>query len=54
METPDDEEDLRKIRREESGGRPIGSNDFLLKIEKELKMRLQRGIPGRPKIGTRK
>ena len=54
LEMPDDEEDMHKIRKEESGGRPIGSNDFVLKIEKKLKRVLQRGVPGRPKVGTGK
>ncbi|MCK5540879.1 MAG: transposase [Deltaproteobacteria bacterium] len=44
----DSEEDLAKIRKEESGGRPIGSKSFIENLEKELSRSFNRKPVGRP------
>jgi len=44
----DSEDDLAMIRKEESGGRPIGSELFIKKLEKKLNRSFNRKIAGRP------
>ena len=44
----DSEDDLTRIRKEESGGRPIGSESFIEKLEKELNRSFNRKAAGRP------
>ena len=49
LQNKDDDNDLFKIRREESGGRPIGTETFIKSIETKLKRSFNRGYPGRPR-----
>ena len=44
----DAEDDLSRIRKEESGGRPIGSEAFIKDLEISLNRSFDRGTPGRP------
>lgn len=44
----DNEDDLVIIRKEESGGRPIGSESFIEKLEKKLNRSFNRKTAGRP------
>ncbi|MCD6430383.1 MAG: hypothetical protein J7L57_04085, partial [Deltaproteobacteria bacterium] len=44
----DSEDDLAMIRKEESGGRPIGSESFIKKLEKKLNRSFNRKTAGRP------
>ena len=48
LHNSDSAEDLAKIRKEESGGRPIGNESFIEKLEKKLNRSLNRKTAGRP------
>ncbi len=48
----DGAEDSAAIRAATYGGRPLGSPDFVARLEKHLNRPLQRGTPGRPKKAT--
>jgi len=49
LDNKDADDDLSRIRKEESGGRPIGSESFIKDLEKKLNRSLDRGTPGRPR-----
>ena len=46
----DEDDDLTRIRKEESGGRPIGTESFIKTLENKLGRKLNRGHPGRPSV----
>jgi len=46
---PDADEVLCRVRRESAVGRPLGTGEFLRKLERKLNRNLVRGRPGRPK-----
>ena len=43
----DEEDDLSRIRKEETGGRPIGTKSFIKDLETQLNRSFNRGTPGR-------
>lgn len=49
LDENDDKDDLLRIRREESGGRPIGTESFIKGLECKLKRSFERGLVGRPR-----
>ena len=49
LATPANESELEKIRSHQSTGRPVGSDDFILRLEKLTGRRLRRMAPGRKK-----
>ena len=49
LHNKDEDDDLSRIRREESGGRPIGTESFIKGLENKLKRSFDRGMPGRPR-----
>ena len=49
LHNKDEDDDLSRIRREESGGRPIGTESFIKGLESKLKKSFDRGMPGRPR-----
>lgn len=49
LRRPEDEEDLNRIRAHTQTGRPLGSNNFLSRLENRLKRRLRPLPVGRPK-----
>jgi putative transposase len=46
---PDDDDILCRLRRETHSGRPLGAEEFVVKLERKLKRKLTRQPPGRPK-----
>ena len=48
LQNKDDDDDLTAIRREEAGGRPVGSDSFIKELENKLNRTFDRGLPGRP------
>ena len=50
LHNKDDEENLNTIRKEEAGGRPIGSEGFIKTLENKLKRSFDRKSMGRPVI----
>jgi len=45
---PDDEQDLHRLRKESSVGRPLGDEEFIIGLERKLGRMLRRRPPGRP------
>ena len=50
LHNKDEEEDLNTIRKEEAGGRPIGSEGFIKTLENKLKRSFDIKLMGRPVI----
>ena len=53
LHNEDEDDDLSRIRREESGGRPIGTESFIKGLESKLKRSFDRGMPGRPRKNSK-
>ena len=49
LSEPDDDEDLHRFRKEARVGRPLGSKEFIVGLEKRLGRMLRRRTPGRPR-----
>ena len=54
IDTPDDTEEVSAIRKKTMTGRPLGSESFINKLEKQFGERLHALPVGRPKKGARK
>jgi putative transposase len=50
LDNRDEEDDLARIRKEESRGRPIGTESFIKSLENQLNRSFTRNHPGRPRI----
>jgi putative transposase len=53
LELPDRAIECETFRRHQRTGRPMGSTEFIRRLERRLDRRLQPGRPGRPKAASR-